>query len=76
MVNLAEFHFQLRKSGFTNLWLCVIVATSLPNDFVLEWVHMIDTGGQPELMEVVPSLIHTIVLVDLRYGLNEHSQVD
>ena len=49
------------------------------SDLVLELVHMIDTGGQPELMEVMPSLIHNanlaIVLVDLRYGLNERPPV-
>ena len=42
---------------------------------VLELVHMIDTGGQPELIEVMPSLIHNanlaMVLVSLEYGLNE-----
>ena len=49
------------------------------NDLVLEFVHMIDTGGQPELMEVMPSLIHNanlaMVLVDLRYSLDEHLSV-
>ena len=44
-------------------------------DLLLELVHMIDTGGQPELMEVMPSLIHNanlaMVLVNLKYGLNE-----
>ena len=48
-------------------------------DLLLEFVHMIDTGGQPELMEVMPSLIHNanlaLVLVDLRYGLNERPPV-
>ena len=48
-------------------------------DLVLELVHMIDTGGQPELMEVMPSLIHNanlaMVLVDLRYTLNEYPPV-
>ena len=47
----------------------------LPNELLLELVHMIDTGGQPELMEVMPSLIHNanlaMVLVNLKYGLNE-----
>ncbi|CAI8024874.1 Mitogen-activated protein kinase kinase kinase 19 [Geodia barretti] len=37
---------------------------------LLELVHMIDTGGQPELMEVMPSLIHNanlaLVLVNLQ----------
>ena len=47
---------------------------------LLELVHMIDTGGQPELMEVMPSLIHNanlaLVLVNLKYGINEHPPVD
>ena len=47
----------------------------LPKELLLELVHMIDTGGQPELMEVMPSLIHNanlaMVLVNLKYGLNE-----
>ena len=49
-------------------------------DLLLEFVHMIDTGGQPELMEVMPSLIQNanlaMVLVDLRYSLNEHPPVN
>ena len=56
------------------------VATGPPEEMVLELVHMIDTGGQPELMEVMPSLIHNanlaMVLVDLRYGLNECTQAN
>ncbi|CAI8005020.1 Probable serine/threonine-protein kinase DDB_G0271682, partial [Geodia barretti] len=53
---------------------------SLTKDLILELVHMIDTGGQPELMEVMPSLIHNanlaLVLLDLRYGLDERPPVD
>ena len=56
------------------------VATGPPEEMVLELVHMIDTGGQPELMEVMPSLIHNanlaMVLVDLRYGLKECTQAN
>ena len=56
-----------------------ITETSYSEDIVMELVHMIDTGGQPELMEVMPSLIHNanlaMVLVDLRYGLNEQPPV-
>ena len=56
------------------------VATGSSEEMVLELVHMIDTGGQPELMEVMPSLIHNanlaMVLVDLRYGLNECAQAN
>ena len=45
------------------------------DDLQVELVHMINTGSQPELMEVMPSLIHNanlaMVLVNLKYGLNE-----
>ena len=46
----------------------------------LEMAHMIDTGGQPELMEVMPCLIHNadlaIALLNLEYSLSELQQVD
>ena len=39
---------------------------------VLDLVHMIDTGGQPQLIEVIPFLIHNanlaIVVINLEYG--------
>ena len=56
-----------------------LVAPTL-KDLVLEMVHMIDTGGQPELWQVMPSLIHNadlaIAVLNLEYGLSEHQQVD
>ena len=49
-------------------------------DLVLDLVHMIDTGGQPELIEVMPSLIHNanlaMVLINLKYGLNKCQMPD
>ena len=45
---------------------------------VLELIHMIHTGGQPEFMERVPCLIHNAnlaVLVNLLYDLDEHPPV-
>ena len=49
-------------------------------DLVLEMVHMIDTGGQPELIEIMPSVIHNadlaIALLNLEYSLSEQQQVD
>ena len=49
-------------------------------NLILELVHMIDTGGQPELMEVMPTLIHNanlaLVLVNLEYGLTECAQAN
>ena len=53
---------------------------TVPDHLKLEMVHMIDTGGQPELMEVMPCLIHNadlaIALLNLEYSLSEHQQVD
>ena len=49
----------------------------VPDNLKLEMVHMIDTGGQPELMEVMPCLIHNaIALLNLEYSLNGLQQVD
>ena len=53
---------------------------TVPDNLKLEMAHMIDTGGQPELMEVMPSLIHNadlaIALLNLEYSLSELQQVD
>ena len=50
------------------------------NDLLLEFVHMIDTGGQPELMEVMPSLIHNanlaLVLGNLQHGLSKYPPIN
>ena len=52
----------------------------VPDHLKLEMAHMIDTGGQPELMEVMPCLIHNadlaIALLNLEYSLSEHQSVD
>ena len=49
-------------------------------DLLLELVHMIDTGGQPELMEVMPSLIHNanlgMVLINLQDGLDKCPKIN
>ena len=54
--------------------------TGPPGDQVLKLVHMIDTGGQPELMEVMPSLIHNanlaMVLINLQDGLNKCPKIN
>ena len=40
---------------------------------------MIDTGGQPEFMEVLPCLVHhsnlTVVVMNLKYGLDEYPPI-
>ena len=44
---------------------------------IIELLHMIDTGGQPEFMEIMPSLIHnsniTLLVLNLDQPLDEHS---
>ena len=49
-------------------------AKSSKEALVLELLHMIDTGGQPEFMEVMPCLIHnsdlTILVLDLTKSLD------
>ena len=45
---------------------------------VIELLHMIDTGGQPEFMEIMPSLIHnsnlTLLVLNLVQSLDEYPQ--
>ena len=47
---------------------------------ILELVHMIDTGGQPEMLENLPSLIHhchlIVLVLNLIFGLDEHPSID
>ena len=57
----------------------VKAANTSKKEMVLELIHMIDTRGQPELMERMPCLIHNanlvILVVNLLYGLDEHPPV-
>ena len=43
---------------------------------IIELIHMIDTGGQPEFMEIMPSLIHnsnlTLLVLNLDQPLDEY----
>ena len=45
---------------------------------MIELLHMIDTGGQPEFMEIMPSLIHnstlTLLVLNLDQSLDEQVQ--
>ena len=46
---------------------------------MLELVHMIDTGGQPEMLENLPSLIHhchlIVLVLNLMFGLDEYPSI-
>ena len=47
---------------------------------MLELIHMIDTGGQPEFMESMPSLLHNchlaVLVLNLVYGLDDYPSID
>ena len=47
----------------------------LPKSLRLELVHMLDTGGQPEFMDTMPSLVHNsdlmILVLDLTQDLDD-----
>ena len=57
----------------------VQVTTRSKREFVVELLHMIDTGGQPEFMEVMPCLIHnsdlTILVLNLEQPLDAYPKV-
>ena len=46
---------------------------------MLELVHMIDTGGQPEFMENMPSLVYNchlaVLILNLMFGLDEYPAI-
>ena len=58
----------------------VEAAKSSSSQEILELVHMIDTGGQPEMLENLPSLIHhchlIVLVLNLMFGLDEHPSID
>ena len=46
---------------------------------MLELLHMIDTGGQPEFMENMPGFVHNchlaVLVLNLMFGLDEYPQI-
>ena len=57
----------------------VQMTTRSKKAFVVDLLHMIDTGGQPEFMEVMPCLIHnsnlTVIVVDLTQSLDAYPKL-
>ena len=63
------------------------IVKKVPNPFqvipdtteMLELVHMIDTGGQPEHMENMPSLVHSchlaVLVMNLQYGVDDYPSI-
>ena len=56
------------------------VPQRIQNLTMLELIHMIDTGGQPEFMESMPSLVHNchlaVLVLNLVYGLDDYPSID
>ena len=54
--------------------------TSSAEELILEIVNMIDTGGQPELIEVLSSFIHNanlaVVVINLMFRLSQHPPIN
>ena len=48
-------------------------------NFTVEFLHMVDTGGQPEFIETMPSLIHnsnlTLLVLNLAQSLDEYPPI-
>ena len=74
-------HHSLPKESPTSQAMVRLVkaASGSSSRFILELVHMIDTGGQPEFMEVMSCLVHNanlaVVVVNLKFGLDEHPPI-
>ena len=74
-------HHSLPKASPTSHAMVKLVkaASGSKSRFILELVHMIDTGGQPEFMEVMSCLVHNanlaVVVVNLKFGLDEHPPI-
>ena len=80
--NLPLFDLEsLPEESPTSLEMVELVqqADGSQEEVVLELIHMIDTGGQPEFMERMPCLIHNanlaILVVNLLYSLDEHPPI-
>ena len=47
--------------------------------FIVEFLHMVDTGGQPEFIEIMPPLIHnsnfTLLVLNLAQSLDEYPPI-
>ena len=85
-VNFLRFFLQtpseprpvMNLSSFTSVEKAVDVVSKHPDKFSgeLEFIYMIDTGGQPECLEILPSVIHNanlvLLVVDISKDLDEH----
>ena len=72
---------QLEKSYASQAMTSLVKTVKDPKKaFIVEFLHLVDTGGQPEFIEIMPSLIHnsnlTVLLLNLAQSLDEYPPVD
>ena len=75
----SQQHQPLPKSHASSEMMHIMKQKRGTEPFVVHLVHMIDTGGQPECMEVIPSLLHncnmTILVLNLAQGLDVNPEI-
>ena len=65
----------------TGQWMVRLVKAPMSAQILsmLELIHMIDTGGQPEYIEMMPHLIHSchlaVLVLNLVFGLDEYPPI-
>ena len=74
-------HPRLEKSYASQVMTSLVKTVRDPKKaFIVEFLHMVDTGGQPEFIEIMPSLIHnsnlTVLLLNLAQSLDEYPPID
>ena len=63
-------HSQIEKSHASEAMVGLLQSSSASEeDTVLELLHVVDTGGQPEFMEVLPSVMHNSHIIALVLNL-------
>ena len=73
-------HSQIDKSHASEAMVGLLQSsTASEEDIVLELLHVVDTGGQPEFMEVMPCLMHNshivVLVLNLAQPLDAYPQV-
>ena len=72
----SDADIQAKETPSTKTMVSFVQKAKKPTEtLILELIHMIDTGGQPEFMEVMPSVVHnsnlTLLVLNLLHSLDE-----
>ena len=81
-VNLKQWNSYTRHTSSSKQELIQLVEKSKSSKHFLElqWIHFIDSGGQPQFHEVLPAFIRnttvTIFVMKLSESLDEHPMIE